>query len=138
MIGVWGQSPTAHRGESLAARSGAPILRIEDAFLRSLHPGRSGEPPVGLLLDGQGVHFDASRPSDLEDLLNGNPLDDHALLERARAAMARMRAAHLTKYSATDPMAPAPEPGYVLIVDQTAGDASVRASGGSGRAFSRC
>lgn len=135
MNGVWGQSPTAHRGESLAARSGAPILRIEDVFLRSLHPGRSGEPPVGLLLDGQGVHFDASRPSDLEDLLNSNPLDDHALLERARAAMARMRAAHLTKYSATDPKAPAPEPGYVLIVDQTAGDASVRASAGDRARF---
>lgn len=129
LIGVWGQSPTAHRGEALAERSEADILRVEDAFLRSLHPGRSGEPPLGLLLDKQRVHFDASGPSDLEDLLNAAELDNTALLDRARAAMARMQEAHLTKYSATDPDAPAPEPGYVLVIDQTSGDASVRASG---------
>lgn len=135
LVGVWGQSPTAHRGEALAERHGAPILRVEDAFLRSLHPGRSGEPPLGLMLDQQRVHFDASGPSDLEDLLNTAPLDDSALLDRARAAIARMREGHLSKYSATDPEAPAPEPGYVLVIDQTAGDASVRASGGDRSRF---
>ncbi|MFC4732751.1 capsular polysaccharide biosynthesis protein [Salipiger abyssi] len=135
MVGVWGQSPYAHRGEAMAARHGVPLLRVEDAFLRSLHPGRAGEPPLGLLLDRTGVHFDGRAPSDLETLLATHPLDDHALLERARGAMARMRAAHLSKYSATDPDAAAPEPGYVLVVDQTAGDASVRASGADRNRF---
>lgn len=129
LVGVWGQSPTAHRGEAMAARWGAGLLRVEDAFLRSLHPGRAGEPPLGLVLDQSGVHFDASAPSDLERLLAGAALDDTALLDRAREAIARMRAAHLSKYSATDPALPPPPPGYVLVVDQTRGDASVRASG---------
>jgi capsular polysaccharide export protein len=128
-VGVWGQSPHAHRGEAMAARSGARLLRIEDAFLRSLHPGRAGEPPMGLLLDRQGVHFDARQPSDLEDLLNTAPLDDTALLDRARGAMARMAEAHLSKYSATEIDTEPPAPGYVLVIDQTRGDASVRASG---------
>ncbi|WP_375259828.1 capsular polysaccharide biosynthesis protein [Citreimonas sp.] len=128
-VGVWGASPVAHRGEAVARRTGATLVRIEDAFLRSLHPGRLGEAPLGILIDGKGVHFDASRPSELEELLATHPLDDAALLARARAGIARMRAGHLSKYSATRPDIEPPAPGYVLVVDQVRGDASVRASG---------
>ena len=127
-VGVWGKSPTAHRGERIAESKDAPIVRVEDAFLRSLFPGRSGEPPIGLLIDEAGVHFDPSKPSDLETLLATHPLDDTALLDRSRGAMARMAEAHLSKYSAFDPDLDVPAPGYVLVLDQTRGDASVRAS----------
>ncbi|MDO9526560.1 MAG: capsular polysaccharide biosynthesis protein, partial [Gemmobacter sp.] len=76
MVGVWGHSPLTPRGEDVARASGAPLVRIEDAFLRSLRPGRSGDAPLGLLIDRSGgVHFDASRTSMLEDLCNGAPLD---------------------------------------------------------------
>ncbi|SIT16005.1 capsular polysaccharide export protein [Roseivivax lentus] len=134
-VGVWGMSPLAARGETMAARSGAPIVRIEDAFLRSLRPGRDGEPPAGLLIDTTGVHFDPAAPSDLETLLATHPLDDTALLTRAKSAIARLKAAHLTKYSATRTDLPAPPPGYVLVIDQTHEDASVRASGADRNRF---
>ncbi|MCE8524127.1 capsular polysaccharide biosynthesis protein [Ruegeria pomeroyi] len=135
LVGIWGNSPTAHRGLTVAARHAAPLLRVEDAFLRSLFPGRAGEPPLGLLLDRAGVHFDSAAPCDLEQLLATHPLDDTALLNRARDAMARIRENHLSKYSATDPGLTPPEPGYVLVVDQTHGDASVTASGGNDALF---
>ncbi len=128
-VAVWGNSPTAHRGLSIAQKYDAPVVKIEDALLRSLHPGRAGEPPLGLLIDHAGAHFDPTQPSDLERILAEDPLDDTALLDRARGAMARMVEAHLTKYTAFDPSAPAPDPGYVLVIDQTHGDASVTASG---------
>lgn len=128
-VAVWGNSPTAHRGLGIAEKRGTPVVRIEDALLRSLHPGRAGEPPLGLLIDHKGLHFDPRQPSDLEDILGTHPLDDTALLNRARGAMARMSEAHLTKYTGFDPNTPAPEPGYVLVIDQTMGDASVTASG---------
>ncbi len=128
LVGVWGQSPTAWRGEAISERTQAPVLRVEDAFLRSVLPGRDGTPPLGLHLDGRGVHFDPSTPSDLEVLLAEHPLDDTHLLNRARAGIDALRHAHLSKYNAFDLDAPAPDPGYVLIVDQTAGDASVTAS----------
>ena len=134
-VGVWGASPTAHRGAALADRTGATLVTVEDAFLRSLQPGRAGEAPLGLLIDGDGVHFDAARPSGLERLLAEHPLDDTAILDRARGAIARMRAAHLSKYSATRTDIAPPAPGYVLVVDQTVGDASVRASGGDRARF---
>jgi len=135
MVGVWGNSPTARRGEAVAARTGAAVLRVEDAFLRSLHPGRAGEPPLGLLIDRKGVHFDPAQPSEMEELLATHPLDDTALLNRARHAIARLQAAHLSKYNAFDPALPVPHPGYALVIDQTAGDASVRASGADAATF---
>ncbi|KAE9627891.1 capsular polysaccharide biosynthesis protein [Parasedimentitalea maritima] len=128
LVGIWGNSPTAHRGRTVAKRREVGLLRVEDAFLRSIHPGRAGEPPVGLQLDHSGVHFDPATPSDLEQLLATHPLDDSALMRRARDAVARLTEVQLSKYNAFDPASPAPEPGYVLVVDQARGDASVRAS----------
>lgn len=128
LVGIWGASPTAHRGQAVAQKRGCGLLRVEDAFLRSVHPGRAGEPPAGLLLDRAGVHFDASVPSDLEQLLASHPLDDAHLMRRARDAAARLKAAHLSKYNAFDPEDPVPEPGYVLVADQARDDASVTAS----------
>ena len=133
LVGIWGQSPTSHRGISVSNKYSVDLLRVEDAFLRSLHPGRAGEAPLGLLLDSSGVHFDPAAPSDLEQLLTTHPLDDTALMDRARSAVERIKDAHLSKYSGFDPQAPVPDPGYVLVIDQTKGDASVAASG-AGRA----
>lgn len=128
-VGVWGDAPSAARGVKVAQRRDAPVLRVEDAFLRSLQPGRvAAEPPTGLLIDRSGLHFDASGPSDLETLLLQDPLDDSAQLDQARALMSRMMRSRLSKYSAYDPDLAVPEPGYVLVVDQAEGDASVRAS----------
>ncbi len=144
MIGIWGRSPTAPRGERIAHRRGAPVLRIEDAFLRSVLPGRigagtggrAGSPPLGLLLDRRGVHFDSSAPSDLELLLATAPLDDTVLLDRARDATRRIRDAHLSKYNNFDPGIPTPDAPYVLVIDQTRDDASIT-HGGAGAATFR-
>lgn len=136
MVGVWGRSPTAPRGEAVAARRDAPILRVEDAFLRSVHTGREGDPPLGLILDDTGgVHFDASAPSKVETLLAEHPLDDTALLNRARGGMARLKEARLSKYNAHDIALAPPDPGYVLVIDQTRGDASIEHGGADANSF---
>ncbi|MGR3320798.1 MAG: capsular polysaccharide biosynthesis protein [Pseudooceanicola sp.] len=135
LVAVWGRSPYAARGEAMAARTGAGLLRVEDAFLRSLHPGRAGEAPLGLTVDRAGMHFDGDGPSDLETHLANAPFDDTAHLDRARAGIARLREAQLSKYSAFDPDAPLPDPGYVLVIDQTEGDASVRHGGADRNTF---
>ena len=130
---AWGHSPRAYRAEALATRSGAPLWRVEDAFLRSLLPGRtSGEPPVGLLLDRAGMHYDPSHPSDLETLLATHPFDDGHLMARARINLDRLRHLHLSKYNPHDPSLPQPEPGYVLVIDQVKDDASLTHGGEAG------
>ncbi len=132
---VWGRSPTAGRGEAAAARRNAPLIRVEDAFLRSLRPGRQGDAPLGLLIDSVGLHFDASTPSLLEHHLTTNPLDDSNLLSRARDGIARLIASDLSKYNIHDPTLPPPPAGYVLLIDQTRNDASIRFSGASAATF---
>lgn len=135
LVAIWGQSPTAHRGAAVAHKSGAPRLFVEDALLRSILPGRAGTSPMGLFLDQKGVHFDPAQPSDLEEILAKHPLDDTALLDRARGAIERIKNAHLSKYSGNDPELDPPAPGYVLVIDQTRGDASVTASGANEASF---
>lgn len=129
-VGIWGRTPTAWRGEAVAEWADARVLTVEDAFLRSVHPNRvKPSEPVGLCLDRTGVHFDGTAPSDLESLLATHPLDDTALLNRARAAIDQMRYWHLGKYSATDPKIVPPAPGYVVVIDQTEGDAALCGAG---------
>ena len=132
---VWGQSPYARRGVRVAEARGLPLIRVEDAFLRSIRPGRKGDAPLGLIIDDLGVHFDSARPSRLEQILGRNPLDDANLLRRAREGMARMARAQLSKYNATDPSLPPPPAGYVLVIDQTRDDAAIRHAGASAATF---
>lgn len=122
---VWGRGPRAGRGERIAAARGAALVRVEDAFLRSVRPGRAGDPPLGLIVDRRGVYYDATGRSELEHILATHPLDDTPLLDRARAGIARLRALDLSKYNLHDPALAPPPPGYVLIVDQTRGDAAI-------------
>ncbi|MTH63589.1 capsular polysaccharide biosynthesis protein [Paracoccus shanxieyensis] len=126
-IGIWGASPTAHRGEAMARRSGASILRVEDGFMRSVLPGRAAglgrRGPIGLILDPHGLHFRPDHPSLLEQLIASPKAA--ALQDDARQAMARLIAADISKYSAHLPKVAPPEPGFVLVIDQTRGDASL-------------
>ena len=58
-VAVWGASPTAWRGRTIARARGARIVTVEDAFLRSILPGRAHggvarRGPIGLLIDPLG------------------------------------------------------------------------------------
>jgi capsular polysaccharide export protein len=133
---VWGHSPTAWRGERIAASRGLPLIRVEDAFLRSIHPGRArDEPPMGLIIDPEGVHFDSSRPSRIESILQTANFHKSNILHEAIQLMHCIRETHLSKYNNSDPDLPAPDPGFVLVVDQTRNDASIRHSGASAATF---
>jgi capsular polysaccharide export protein len=134
-VGLWGQGARTRRGLAVARTSGAGALWVEDGFLRSVRTGRSGDAPLSLLIDRQGVHFDPKTPSDLEQILTEHPLDDPDLLDRARATITTLQQQHLSKYNNFDPAAKPPDAGYVLVIDQTRDDAAVRASGADARSF---
>ncbi|NHF72434.1 capsular polysaccharide biosynthesis protein [Paracoccus xiamenensis] len=128
LIGIWGAAGTAWRGHAVAARTGAGLVHVEDAFLRSILPGRARgalarRGPIGLIVDPLGLHFDPGRPSLIETLIaSGATAPFHA---QARGSIARLIAADLSKYNAHLPDAAPPEHGYVLVIDQTAGDAAL-------------
>lgn len=126
---VWGKSTYAARGTMVAHKAHVPLIRAEDAMLRSIRPGRMGDPPLGIMLDDQGIHFDGSVPSRLETLLKSTAIEDSELLERARLGIARMRHLDLSKYNMHQTDAALPEPGFVLLIDQLRGDASLCGAG---------
>lgn len=127
-VGIWGASPTSWRGKWIAARRGAGLVTVEDAFLRSILPGRARgavarRGPIGLLIDPFGIHFDPSRPSLIERLVLGDKAAGMA--DTARAGIQRLQRLHLSKYNSHDPELAPSARDHVLIIDQTRGDASL-------------
>lgn len=130
-IGVWGRRGVAWRGAAMARRTGKPLITLEDGFLRSIHPS-SKSPVISLILDDVGVYYDASAPSRLEQLIAEGTGD----VERARRGVERLLSARLSKYNHAPDMAKPPI-GHVLVVDQTAGDASITWGGATEASFAR-
>ncbi|WBU58344.1 capsular polysaccharide biosynthesis protein [Paracoccus sediminicola] len=131
-VGIWGAAGTSWRGRAIAARHGADLVHVEDAFLRGILPGRARgartrRGPLGLIVDPVGLHFDPREPSLIETLIPES--DSAGWRQTARAGIDRLIAADLSKYNAYLPDIAAPEPGYVLVVDQTAGDAALMGAG---------
>lgn len=119
---AWGRKPSAAKAEALARRLSLPVVRLEDGFLRSVEPG-AGEPPLSLVWDDKGIYYDATRPCRLDALLE-LPLDADQVA-RAQALMRSWRDGRVSKYNhARERSFSSLEP-YVLVVDQTRGDASV-------------
>jgi len=114
-----------------AAAAGVPLVRIEDGFLRSAGLGVNLVPAAGLVRDGQGIHYDARTPSDIEALLSAGDLPPD-LLARAARLRAAILAADLTKYNlrgAAPPLALPPGRRVILVPGQVEDDAAVLRSG---------
>ena len=118
---AWGRRPSARRVERLGQHWGLPVWHIEDGFLRSLGKGR-GDPPLALLIDDLGVHFDATAPSRLEHLITlPLSLDQRVRAQQVQALWCEQR---LSKVNPVQD-SPVPEERFVLVVDQSAGDCSI-------------
>ena len=121
----WGLKPTSQRARQYAKRYQLPYLALEDGFLRSLGLGSQGYQPVSMVVDQLGIYYDASRPSDLEELLNHADFSAQEL-ERAEHCIQQLTVHRLSKYNhAPDHPLELPDRPNVLVVDQTAGDASI-------------
>ncbi|TVP51753.1 MAG: capsular polysaccharide biosynthesis protein [Halomonas sp.] len=131
----WGLKPTSVRARQYAQRHQLPYFALEDGFIRSLGLGVNGFQPHSMVVDQTGIYYDASRSSDLENWLNTAIFDDEELdqAERCMALIARYR---LSKYNhAPDKPANDTHTTRVLVVDQTAGDASIHYGGAEASSF---
>lgn len=130
----WGLKPTAASARALAQRLDVPYWSLEDGFLRSVGVGQQ-EFSLSLVVDDIGIYYDASRPSRLESLVLQTLAP--AALQRAQALAAAWCRAGVSKYNyARDFAQPLPQP-YVLVADQTWGDASIRYGGADASSFQR-
>jgi capsular polysaccharide export protein len=83
---------------SLAIEHNVPMLRIEDAFLRSVGLGSDLVKPGSLVLDDEGIYYDGSRPSRLETILRESHFSPQ-LVARARELRTTILVHGLTKYN---------------------------------------
>jgi capsular polysaccharide export protein len=103
------------------------IVRVEDGFLRSVGLGADLVRPVSWVFDHTGIYFDATKPSDLENLLANYDFDE-ALLSRAKALQQSIIQSGLTKYNVGWQSWQRPENGktIILVPGQVETDASIR------------
>ena len=76
----------------------AQLWRIEDGFIRSVGLGVDLIRPLSLVIDSQGIYYDATAPSDLELLLESHPFPID-LLSRAAQLRQRLVELNLSKYN---------------------------------------
>lgn len=131
----WGLKPTSEKARRYAKRHSLSYVALEDGFLRSLGLGVEGFAPHSVLVDHEGIYYDASRPSELETLIREANFAEEEL-DRARNCMALIKHHRLSKYNhAPDsPLLPGDIP-RVLVVDQTRGDASIEYGGACVQTF---
>ena len=140
-VAGWGFKPTAAYARRLAASHGWPYLALEDGFLRSVGLGEAGAPPMSLVVDDLGIYYDAHAPSRLEMLLEHPDWRTDALISRARSLIERLVETGLSKTNAA-PRLPegtlrARVGRRVLVVDQTAADASIAGGLADNGSFAR-
>lgn len=100
---------------------------IEDGFIRSVGLGVHFNRPISLVCDCSGIYFDATRPSDLEDLLNTQETSEWDLY-RAQQLIEQLNQSQITKYNVGyHSTLTLPQDKIVILVPgQVEGDASIR------------
>jgi len=137
MVAVWGRRKTSKRGRKVAAKKGLQLVTVEDSFLRSVKTGRQGAPSLGVVCDSTGIFFDTTNPSDLAQLIQSAAGIPQSEFDKARAGIEAIKAGNLSKYNAFELDDPELPQDYVLVVDQTVGDASIRLGGANRDAFQK-
>ncbi|WP_228098012.1 capsular polysaccharide biosynthesis protein [Chitinilyticum piscinae] len=130
----WGLKPSAAKARLFAEMKGLNFITVEDGFLRSVGIGQ-GELPLSLVLDDLGIYYDCRNPSRLEALI-AMPL---TAIQHTRAQALRQHwcAGAVSKYNHQRIVHPTLPRGFILVVDQTYGDAAIEFGGASADTFER-
>jgi len=102
------------------------VIRLEDGFLRSVGLGADLVRPLSWVMDGRGIYYDATRPSDLEHLLQTHRFDA-TLVQRAAGLRQHIVEQGLTKYNVNGPrwQRPPQTTRVILVPGQVETDASI-------------
>ncbi|EKF9421184.1 capsular polysaccharide biosynthesis protein [Vibrio cholerae] len=125
---AWRFTPSAN-GQAIRWGRGEPheaCFCIEDGFIRSVGLGVHFNRPMSLALDRTGIYFDATRPSDLETILNGEI--SPYLIERAERLLPKLLESGITKYNVgrVQTLILPENRTIILVPGQVESDASIR------------
>lgn len=111
---------------------GIHVGEIEDGMIRSKGLGANCVPPLSIVVDPAGPHFDPAQASSLETILQSASIDGD-LLTRAQDLRERLVTSGISKYEQdSDRPTPATRPGarrQVLVTGQVEDDRSVLCGG---------
>ena len=145
-IAGWGLKNNTSRMRKKSAQLAVPYLHLEDGFIGYLgHPADNGH-AVSLVADEFGIYYDARMPSGLERCVNELIAhdDDSPLLTRASLLIDSVVEHGVTKYncynnkdlpSGLAARLASDQCETVLIIDQVAGDLSIKYSLASEQSF---
>lgn len=128
-VAVWRAKAAPEALADLELR-GISLIEVEDGFLRSRGLGADCIPPLSITLDRLGAHFDPSRPSELERMLEVNRFDAQTL-ERASRLRRLIVAAGIGKYERGSAILGRPGGGrrHLLVPGQVEDDRAVQVGG---------
>lgn len=128
-VAVWRAKTQTAVMEALTEK-GSPLVEIEDGFLRSRGLGADCIPPLSIVTDRLGPHFDPSHPSELELLLQRGDVPE-PLLARARELRRLIIEAGLGKYAQGGARIdrPAGDRRHILVPGQVEDDRAVQTGG---------
>lgn len=104
------------------------VMEVEDGFIRSVGLGADCVPPLSIVVDDIGIHYDWHRPSRLERMLREGQFDA-AMLARAARLREWLVREGVGKYGVGAHAAlprPAGDRRHILVVGQVEDDRSVR------------
>lgn len=129
----WGNKRNTLSARKHAELKNLSYLSLEDGFIRSVGLGHD-DPPVSIVIDDQGIYYDANRVSRFESLMSETISDADRL--RAIDLRERWKLGRISKYNhareATKNMLPDK---YVLVIDQTFGDMSITCGMATSKSF---
>ncbi len=126
----WGAEPSESKSRPEIARCafGRPKIYVEDGFVRSLGLWTDpNEPSFSLMFDTDGAYYDATVPNLVEKVLNSEITFTPDELSRARSQIDTIVRERISKYNYAPILSiPRTEKKRILLVDQKAGDMSIK------------
>ena len=126
---VWSSSSLADDVISWAQNYHCRCFRVEDGFLRSVGLGCLFVKPWSLVFDAHGIYYDASQPSDIENILQDKEFSPKDI-QRAQQLIECIRSLGITKYNVGTCPRDFPKLQHkrpvILVPGQVEDDASIR------------
>lgn len=142
-VPILGYGPHTEKSLRLAEKKHLPIALCEDSFLRSATVfGDNAFPPimrqsVSLTCDSRGFYFDATRQTDIEELILSAEIstEDRATASALREKIVSQKLSKYNNQPITCPSLPGSREEKVLVIDQDYGDTSTTLGGADATRF---
>ena len=126
----WGRKTSGLDAMKMAKKYNCNYILLEDGFIRSLGLGIEGYPTFSIVEDNTGIYYDATTASKLENILNTYDFKKNSnISSQANEAIGLIKKYHISKYNNSQEITHHYFPNdkkRVLIIAQTAGDASIK------------